>query len=82
MPNPAPNSGDTIAEVVRDVQLMSQRTCRNNRVEGLASKFKLFSLVTTRIRLYGTDCDQFLLVQQAIQQTKTCVRASQEHDTS
>jgi exo-beta-1,3-glucanase (GH17 family) len=29
------------------------------------------SQLTTRIRLYGTDCDQFKLVQEAIQQTRT-----------
>jgi exo-beta-1,3-glucanase (GH17 family) len=46
-----PQCGDTIAEVVGDVQLMTQ--------------------LTTRIRLYGTDCAQFQLVQQAIQQTQT-----------
>jgi exo-beta-1,3-glucanase (GH17 family) len=27
--------------------------------------------ITSRIRLYGTDCEQFSLVQQAIQQTQT-----------
>ncbi|CAG7848338.1 Putative glucan endo-1,3-beta-glucosidase btgC; AltName: Full=Endo-1,3-beta-glucanase btgC; AltName: Full=Laminarinase btgC [Serendipita indica DSM 11827] len=46
-----PACGDTLDEVVRDVQLMSQ--------------------LTTRIRTYGTDCNQLRLVQQAIQQTKT-----------
>lgn len=46
-----PQCGDTIDEVVKDVQLMSQ--------------------LTTRIRLYGTDCDQFKLVQEAIKQTQT-----------
>jgi hypothetical protein len=30
--------------------------------------------VTSRIRLYGTDCAQFQLVQQAIQQTQTYAR--------
>ncbi|PVG00457.1 glycoside hydrolase [Serendipita vermifera] len=46
-----PQCGDTVEEVVKDVQLMSQ--------------------LTTRLRLYGTDCQQFELVQEAIKQTKT-----------
>ncbi|KAG8816589.1 hypothetical protein FRC18_000918, partial [Serendipita sp. 400] len=48
-----PQCGDTIDEVVGDIQLISQ--------------------LTTRIRLYGTDCSQFKNVQEAIKQTKTNV---------
>ncbi len=45
-----PQCGDTLADVITDVQLMSQ--------------------LTTRLRLYGADCDVTGLVLEAIAQTK------------
>lgn len=46
-----PNCGNTLENVIKDVQLMSQ--------------------ITTRVRLYGADCNQSALVLEAIKQTKT-----------
>jgi len=45
-----PECGATLADVITDIQLMSQ--------------------LTTRIRLYGADCNQSALVLEAIKQTK------------
>lgn len=45
-----PNCGNKLADVITDIQLLSQ--------------------LTTRIRLYGADCNQSALVLDAIQQTK------------
>ncbi|KAG5730946.1 putative glucan endo-1,3-beta-glucosidase btgC, partial [Termitomyces sp. T112] len=45
-----PNCGNSLANVITDIQLMSQ--------------------LTTRIRLYGADCNQSALVLEAIKQTK------------
>ncbi|KAG6331196.1 hypothetical protein ID866_7891, partial [Astraeus odoratus] len=45
-----PDCGNSLAEVIEDIQLMSQ--------------------LTTRIRLYGSDCNQSSLVLAAIQETK------------
>ncbi|KAI6025910.1 glycoside hydrolase family 17 protein [Pisolithus orientalis] len=45
-----PDCGNSLAEVIEDVQLMSQ--------------------LTTRIRIYGADCNQSSLVLAAIQETK------------
>ncbi|KAL1739825.1 glycoside hydrolase family 17 protein, partial [Schizophyllum fasciatum] len=44
------NCGNSLDDVIKDVQLLSQ--------------------ITTRIRLYGTDCNQSVLVLEAIVQTK------------
>lgn len=46
-----PNCGNSLTNVIKDVQLMSQ--------------------LTTRVRLYGADCNQSALVLEAIKQTKT-----------
>ncbi|KAJ7584368.1 glycoside hydrolase family 17 protein [Mycena floridula] len=45
-----PDCGNSLANVIKDVQIMSQ--------------------LTTRIRLYGADCNQSALVLEAIKQTK------------
>lgn len=45
-----PDCGATLADVITDIQLMSQ--------------------LTTRVRLYGADCNQSSLVLEAIKQTK------------
>jgi len=45
-----PDCGSKLADVVQDIQLMSQ--------------------LTTRIRLYGADCNQSALVLEAVKQTK------------
>jgi len=46
-----PNCGNSLSDVIQDIQLISQ--------------------LTTRIRLYGADCNQSALVLEAIKQTKT-----------
>jgi len=46
-----PDCGNSLSDVITDVQLMSQ--------------------LTTRIRLYGADCNQSALTLEAIKQTKT-----------
>jgi len=48
-----PNCGSTLAEVITDMQLVSQ--------------------LTSRLRLYGSDCNQSALVLEAIKQTKVNV---------
>ncbi|KAI0029285.1 glycoside hydrolase superfamily [Vararia minispora EC-137] len=45
-----PNCGNSLADVITDIQLLSQ--------------------LTTRLRLYGADCNQSALVLEAIKQTK------------
>ncbi|EKM58510.1 glycoside hydrolase family 17 protein [Phanerochaete carnosa HHB-10118-sp] len=45
-----PNCGNSLSEVIEDIQLLSQ--------------------LTSRIRLYGADCNQSALVLEAIKQTK------------
>ncbi|KAI0955615.1 hypothetical protein AcV7_006234 [Taiwanofungus camphoratus] len=45
-----PNCGNSLSDVIEDIQLMSQ--------------------LTSRIRLYGADCNQSALVLEAIKQTK------------
>ncbi|KAF9054946.1 glycoside hydrolase family 17 protein [Hymenopellis radicata] len=45
-----PNCGNSLENVIKDIQLMSQ--------------------LTTRVRLYGADCNQSALVLEAIKQTK------------
>ncbi|KAF8897840.1 glycoside hydrolase family 17 protein [Infundibulicybe gibba] len=45
-----PNCGNNLANVIKDIQLLSQ--------------------LTTRVRLYGADCNQSALVLEAIKQTK------------
>ncbi|KAA1476228.1 glycoside hydrolase [Dentipellis sp. KUC8613] len=45
-----PNCGNSLGDVIQDIQLLSQ--------------------LTTRIRLYGADCNQSALVLEAIKQTK------------
>jgi len=45
-----PNCGNSLSDVITDIQLLSQ--------------------LTTRIRLYGADCNQSALVLEAIKQTK------------
>lgn len=45
-----PDCGNSLGEVIKDIQLMSQ--------------------LTTRVRLYGADCNQSALVLEAIKQTK------------
>ncbi|KIY49437.1 glycoside hydrolase [Fistulina hepatica ATCC 64428] len=45
-----PNCGNSLENVIKDIQLLSQ--------------------LTTRIRLYGADCDQAKLVMEAIEKTK------------
>lgn len=48
-----PNCGNSLSDVITDIQLISQ--------------------LTTRIRLYGADCNQSALVLEAIKQTKVDV---------
>jgi exo-beta-1,3-glucanase (GH17 family) len=46
-----PNCGNSLSDVITDIQLLSQ--------------------LTTRVRLYGADCNQSALVLEAVKQTKT-----------